>query len=515
MAETWTYGVYWGLGVNAQIPDNPSIPVTIKRLDNTGKDGSFYKLASSTGTFVSNCNVKTWSTGGLAVGSYGQTSTIGANSSNHTLNLSFTNISSSILNVGSSAVSTTLTETSSSQTIYIYGTQASPAFTITVQVTDKYSASTFSVGDVNFGATSTVNFSNTYISDLKHRVVWTVGGQTSSVETSTGATSASITIPSAWMSEVPNSTYITASVQVTTYKGSTQIGSASTKTFTVNVPSNVVPSIGSITCSIKDPNAGMAGKYIQNTTGVYIQMNNVSAGTGATLQTTITFSCNVQESATYDSGNKKITINKLANSGTITFSVSIKDSRGRQSNVATASISVVAYALPAITVASAYRCRQSGIADENGTYASIRIVANYSTSGGNTMTINSTYFRTEQPGSQTTAQNNMSSGVSYIIGNGNLSPSLSYSVRFTVTDSLGNVITKDVRVQTSAFAIHVKNGGTGVAFGKTSEVQNSVEINDGWDLYYKGLVVNPVIYKASLNSVTNPFEGLICLIPKS
>ena len=39
-------------------------------------------------------------------------------------------------------------------------------------------------------------------------------------------------------------------------------------------------------------------------------MNNVSAGTGATLQTTITFSCNVQESATYDSGNKKITINK-------------------------------------------------------------------------------------------------------------------------------------------------------------------------------------------------------------
>ena len=131
------------------------------------------------------------------------------------------------------------------------------------------------------------------------------------------------------------------------------------------------------------------------------------------------------------------------------------------------------------------------------------------------MTINSTYFRTEQPGSQTTAQNNMSSGVSYIIGNGNLSPSLSYSVRFTVTDSLGNVITKDVRVQTSAFAIHVKNGGTGVAFGKTSEVQNSVEINDGWDLYYKGLVVNPVIYKASLNSVTNPFEGLICLIPKS
>ena len=516
MAETWTYGVYWGLGVNAQLPDSEPIPITIRRIDNTGKDGSFYKLASSTGTIWSNVNVKTWGSGGLNIGSYGNTDTLSSNSSSHTFNVNFLNISGSIVNVGSNSVSASLTRTSSSQTIYIYGTQSSPFLTFTISVTDKYSASTFSVGSANFGSTSTVTLSNTYISDLKHTVKWTIGSRTNTVETSTGASSASFVIPNAWMDQVPNSTSITGSVEVKTYKGSTQIGSARTGSFTVNVPASVRPTIGSITCSIKDPNAGIPGRYIQNTTGVYIQLNNVAAGTGASMPTSANnypISANVQETYSFDSGNMRYTVNRLANGGEITFSVSVKDSRGRQSDVVTATISVMEYALPAITAASAYRCRQDGIADEMGTYASIRIVASYTSGSGNTMVINSTYYDSTTPSTQITAQNDMTSGMSYIIGNGNLNPASSYYIRFTVTDSLGNDVIKNVHVQTSSYAIHVKNGGTGVAFGKTSEVSNSVEINEGWDLYYKGFAVVPVIFSATEPS--SPVEGLVWLEPQS
>ena len=516
MAETWTYGVYWGLGSNAQLPDSEPIPITIRRIDNTSKDGSFYKLASSTGNIRSNVNIKTWGTGGLKIGPYGNTDTLASNSSNHTFNVDFLNISSSILSVGSSSVSANLTRTSTSQTIYIYGTQSSPFLTFTISVTEKYSASTFSVGSVNFGSTSTVTLSNANISDLKHVVKWTIGSRSSSVETSTGASSASITIPSAWMDQVPNSTSTSGSVEVKTYRGSTQIGSATTGSFTVTVPASVKPTIGSITCTIKDPNAGIPNTYIQNTTGVYIQLNNVAAGTGATINASAAncpISAHVQETYAFDASNLRYTVNRLTNSGTITFSVSVKDSRGRQSNVVTATINVMAYTLPTITAASAYRCRRDGVADELGTYATIRVVVSYTASGGNTVTINSTYYNSATPSSQITAQNDMTSGESYIVGNGNLNPSNSYYIRFTVTDSLGNNVIKNEYVQSASYAIHVKNGGSGVAFGKTSEIANSVEINEGWELYYKGVAVLPVIF--STTTPSNPVAGLVWLQPKS
>lgn len=523
MAETWTYGVYWGPSNNAQIPgDYTSVPVTIKRIDNTSKDGSFYKLASTSGSFSSNVNIKTWNAGQWLIGSYGTTGSIASNSSAHTISgITLSGISSSILSVGSSGVSSYITRASgSSQTIYIYGTSASPAFTFTISVTDKYSASTFTAGGVNFGSTSTVTFSNANISDLKHTVKWTIGTRTNTVTTSTGAGSASFAIPSAWMDQSPNSTSVAGSINVTTYKDSTQIGSTVTGSFTVSVPSSVVPSIGSITCTIKDPNAGVPNTYIQNTTGVYIQLNNIQAGTGASMPSSSSnylISANVAETYSFDSTNKKFTVNRLANGGSITFSVSVKDSRGRQSNVVTATINVMEYSLPVITAASAYRCRQSGIADELGTYASIRIVASYTSGSGNTMDINSTYYESTTPGTQIAAKSHMESGVSYIVGSGNLNPSSSYFIRFNVTDSLGNEVIQNVRVQTSAYAIHVKNGGTGVAFGKTSEVANSVEINEGWELYYKGFNVLPIIYKSSAserNAIQNPPTGLVCLIPK-
>ena len=519
MSEIWTYWVTWNESSNLQIPDRSSVSLMIRRSDNTGKDGSMYKILSA--TFETLCGFKTWGSGQWVIGSYGTTGTIGENTSTHNVsNVSFS-ANASILNVGASAVSTYLTRGSNSgQTIFVYGsTGASPAFKIYVEVEEKYSASTISGGDAEFGSSSRVTISNQYIAELNHKVRWTIGNQSSGWK-SVGAnvSSASFEIPStsAWLSQCANSTSTSGTIEVNTYKGSTQIGSTYSKLFTAIVPSSVKPSIGSITCTIKDPNVGIPGTYIQNTTGVYIQLNNVSPGAGATINAVsdnFPISANVEETYVFDTANYRYTVNRLANGGEITFSVSVIDSRGRRSDTVTATISVMEYALPAITAATAYRCRQNGIADEEGTYAAIRIVASYTSGSGNTMVINSTYYRSDTPESQITAQSNMTSGETYIIGNGNLDPSYAYLIRFTVTDSLGNNVIKNVNVQSSSYAIHVKNGGTGVAFGKTSEIANSVEINEGWDLYYRGVKVVPVIF--SQQQPSNPFDGLVWLEPKS
>ena len=79
--------------------------------------------------------------------------------------------------------------------------------------------------------------------------------------------------------------------------------------------------------------------------------------------------------------------------------------------------------------------------------------------------------------------------------------------------AMGGTATTDTLISSAAYAIHVKNGGTGVAFGKTSEIQNAVEINSGWNLFYKGFQMPPIVYSAT-NAPSNPVAGLIWLKKK-
>ena len=382
----------------------------------------------------------------------------------------------------------------------------------TVNTANAYSGSSFSVGNVNFGSASTVTISNTYISALWHKVTWTIdNSHTYSQNTSTGATSASYTIPSSWMETVPSSTSINMTVTVTTYNASTgaNLGSSS-KTVTVSVPSNVGPSIGSISAAVYNPRSGFSGTYIQNKTGVQFTLNNVAAGSYASISS---YSISITPNESYTRNGNTITVSNLTHSGTVTLRVSLTDSRSRQSAVYMYSITVLAYSNPVITAASAYRCKNTGVASETGTYAAIKAVASCADISGNSVTVNSTYYLSTTPGTKNTAANNMASGSTYVIGGGNLQTNKTYYIEFTATDTLGGTTTLTVQVQTAAYSIHVKNGGLGVAFGKTSEIDGAVEINPSWNLYYKGVAVVPVVYNSTAPS--NPFAGLVWLKPKS
>lgn len=524
MAETWTYEVYWNENMNKQLPDYESVSVYIKRVGDTSKNGSDYRIVSGS-KINSNVNIKTWNSGKLVFGDYGTTGTLSQNTEAHTITSIDFNPTSDILNIGSSSTLSYITRNSgSNQTIFIFGGDGgAKVFTIYVKVEYKYGASTVSGGSTIFGQNSsvTINGANDYASELTHNVKWTISGnghQYTATASKSGVGTVSALMDSSWMDAVPTGTSISCSLEIKSYKGSTLIGT-NTGSCTITVPSSVKPTIGSITCSIKDENQGIPQTYIQNTTGVYIQINSPAPGEGTTIKEYL-ISANVTETYTYDSVNARYIVDRLANGGEITFTLSVVDRRNRRSDPVTATINVMEYALPSITVASAYRCRLSGIADDIGTYACIRIVANYSQTGGNTMTINSTYYQSDIPSQEYTAQSNMESGVSYIIGNDNLNPLSAYFIRFRITDSLGNIIVRDVRVQTSAFAIHIKNGGTGVAVGKTSEIANSFEINPGWDMYYKG-ISDPqpafIYYEPTQSQPEpdNPFVGMVWLKPKS
>ena len=98
-------------------------------------------------------------------------------------------------------------------------------------------------------------------SAFTHTVVFSIGSYS---KTNTGiATSSSYAIPTTWLNAIPNATSGTAKVTVTTYSGSTKIGSAVSKNFTITVPASVVPTFSSVGVADTTENQTTFGGMVQ------------------------------------------------------------------------------------------------------------------------------------------------------------------------------------------------------------------------------------------------------------
>lgn len=114
---------------------------------------------------------------------------------------------------------------------------------------------------VNGSNEVTVNITRA-ASSFTHTVVFSFGSYSKTV---TGvATSTSYAIPTSWMNAMPSATSGTAKVTVTTYSGSTKIGTAVSKSFKLTVPASVVPTISGVT--ISEAVSGLAAQF-----GGYVQ----------------------------------------------------------------------------------------------------------------------------------------------------------------------------------------------------------------------------------------------------
>jgi hypothetical protein len=173
-----------------------------------------------------------------------------------------------------------------------------------------------------------------------HSVVMKFGNQTATVSSAT--TSATFTPPMSWCSQIPTSTSGTATITVTTYNGSTSIGTSST-TCTINVPSSVKPSVPTLD-SRSDPTGvykAMGNQYVQSKSKLKGTIN-ASGSYGST----ITGYKAVVNGTTYTS--QTFTTGLLSTSGQNTCKITVTDSRGR-TNTADINFTVVAYTAPKIT----------------------------------------------------------------------------------------------------------------------------------------------------------------------
>lgn len=213
-------------------------------------------------------------------------------------------------------------------------------------------------------------------SSYTHKVTYAFGTR-SYTQTGVG-TSASYTIPLAWLDQIPNATSGTGSVTVETLNGAgASMGSRSTN-FTLTAGAGVTPSAGTLTAALVD---GLGGAYIQGHSKCKATLSGYKAGTGATVAA-------VSITGNGDSANANtLTSSLLRTAGTVTFTATVRDSRGRTAST-TASIKVTAFTDVAITGKTVLRCGSDGTEDRTGgKSAKLGCSYSYTAVTGNSVTV--------------------------------------------------------------------------------------------------------------------------------
>lgn len=312
-------------------------------------------------------------------------------------------------------------------------------------------------------------------SSFTHTVVFSFGSYS---KTTTGVgTSTSYAIPTSWLNAIPNATSGTAKVTVTTYSGSTKIGSAVSKNFTLTVPSSVVPSISGVTMA--EAVSGLAAKfgaYVQNKSKIAVKIT----AAGAYSSTIKAYKTTIQganfTAASFTSGI-------LTKSGTSTATITVTDSRGRTAST-TRSITVIAYAAPKITAFQGFRCLADGTENYEGTYLNAKLNFTISSVGSKN---DKSYTLSYRP-KNTETWTNMASGSVYALSTNVISASgilgidSSFDVRLTVKDYFATVQSV-IEIPTAFTLLDFNASGRGLAFGKVSEIENGMEIDMDMSIY--------------------------------
>lgn len=295
-----------------------------------------------------------------------------------------------------------------------------------------------------------------------HTVVFSFGSYSNS--TTGVATSTSYTIPQSWLNAIPNATSGTAKVTVTTYSGSTKIGSAVSKNFTVTVPSSVVPTISSV--AVADTVTAVYdffGNMVQNKSKPKFTIKAAGA-----LSSTIKTYKTVFESKSYSGATP--TAGVITGSGTVSAKITVTDSRGRSAST-TKTWTVLPYTVPKIISFQGFRSLSDGVENYEGAY--LNAAVNFSISPVSQK--NTAAYMLEYKLQSATAWTNLTSGAVYALNDNIISASgifgldNSYDVRLSVTDHF-TTVRSIIEIPTAFTLLDFNASGRGVAFGKVSEM---------------------------------------------
>ena len=305
------------------------------------------------------------------------------------------------------------------------------------------------------------------------------GAVYSTIATGVGA-SFNWTPPLSMLAEIPDSLSGAGFIRLSTYSGSTLIGTIDT-VFTLTAPAAAVPSISSMTVSDTNTTVSSAvGAYVKGLSRLKVVVN--AAGYQGSTITDRTFSIG---STTEDSGDS-IALNA---SGTVTYTGRVTDSRGRTA-ASNDTVAVLPYVAPKINSALARRATSAGALLDTGAYirvdlnAAVQSLTNSTQRNAMAITI-----KTATVGSSTyTTRNTITPGLTYatnvLVGGGGIYPeTTAYKVRIEVKDKFLTSAT-EITVPTSSVLMHWDAAGVGVG-----KFRSQGKLDVAGDIYQSGSVV--------------------------
>ena len=335
--------------------------------------------------------------------------------------------------------------------------------TITKSATKELSTiarkSTLSVanGVLNTAQTLTVTRQST---SFTHTITATSGASTSTICTKSSTTSFSFTPPQSWANNNPTGLSVPVVYKIETFSGSTSIGSVS-YTRTCSIPDKVAPTITVI--NLTDP-SGFATRfngYVQNYSSLNVNIEAVGS-----YGSTIVAYKTVIDGKTY--AGKSFTSNVLTNSGDITVSVIVTDSRGRTGTL-DQNITVQAYSPPKIASLKATR--------DDPSIVMVTFSASATNLPNNTVKYVLSHKMSRASNYQTTELIDYANNFS--VTNGwdafDAGENLNYDIKLEVSDS----ITKTVSYCASnvySTVMSIRNEGRGIAFGKVASRDDTFEV---------------------------------------
>lgn len=447
--------VVWSASQN--IPNNSSYVTATLYLDSLSGYAAINDATNSTTSITINGNKKSWTT----------QSDVSANGTK--------NLGSHAVSVGHNADGTKTFSISASHNVDITW---SGSYIGTVTVSGSHTlntiprASKFTRLDAfSVGGHPTITISR-YSSSFSHDITAKIGSSTIQTWTGQGLPTSlafSSTADNLLYSAIRNSASATMTVTIQTKSGSTNIGSAVSRTCTVTVPSSVVPSFSSITASeqvASVPGIVGSGRYVQNLSKLKFAINSASGSHYSTIKSyKITFNGQTWNSSTGTTG----LINK---SGNITATATITDSRSRSVSKSM-TVTLLPYGTPTLSKVSAERAIAGGVVNGQGTYVkatTVGSVSSLSVSGvqknKRVLTINTRVKGTSAWTQKYT--NTSTTAYSFSLANtvGTFSATTSYDVQIVLSDYFNTTVSS---LTISTASATMSWGKDGVGIGKIHE----------------------------------------------
>ena len=239
------------------------------------------------------------------------------------------------------------------------GSSRDTTYSFSMAVSPAGSNVTASNGTLGVQQTLTVT---RYSSNFTDTITYTCGGTTGTIASGSQAVSINWTPPVSLASEVTNSTSVPITLTCATYQGATLVQSQNT-TITCAIPASVKPS-ASVAISDGNGYESTYGAYVQTKSTITYTVTPTTSYNSPINTYSVSADGNTYTAATYTTPVVQAT-------GAQTVSATVTDKRGRTSDAATASYTVLAYSQPYLSSCVVQRCDSGGTADPEGHYMSV------------------------------------------------------------------------------------------------------------------------------------------------